>query len=73
MNIMGCPYYALTIPVQAKATLLEWNLKGWLSVIRLSFGKHGQFDITRPTALELAGLVIVLVFTIVFVLIWRLL
>jgi hypothetical protein len=40
-------------------------------VIRFRVGRLGQFDVTRPTLLEIAALVIVLVFLAVLLAIWH--
>ena len=40
-------------------------------MIRFRIGRFGQFDVTRPTPLEIAALVIVVVFLAVLLAIWR--
>lgn len=40
-------------------------------MIRFRVGRIGQFDVTRPTLLEIASLAIVLVFLVLLLAIWR--
>jgi len=41
------------------------------AVIRFRIGRFGQFDVTRPTLLEIAALIVVLVFLAVLLAIWQ--
>lgn len=40
-------------------------------MIRFRVGRVGQFDVTRPTLLEIAALALVLVFLVVLPAIWH--